>query len=284
MILLQKSAGLWVTILVLTLISTFAMSQHLPRAAGQIKNRITGRSVSTARQPGNRLVGRNEAGNDRIRALTARRRNVLINGRASATQDCGSSCLLASPLPVKLIEFNGVRLDQSQVLLSWTTTEEVNNDHFDVERTLNPANGFQVVGSVKGKNYSSQNVSYKLTDPNVEADYTYYRLKQVDGDGSSSYSRIIGVKGFSEVLAVIPFPNPARARDLKFLVSGHTKGESLSVQVCDVTGNIIYQNNAYTLADDKQISLPGIRNQAGSFVIKIKNAQQQASSSFVMMN
>lgn len=282
---LQKGKGLWVTILVLTLVSTFAKSQNLPVEGEQTTNRITVRPVSAARQQRNRLAARNEPRNDQTRANAMRRTNLLINTRTGATLDCGgSACFLTSPLPVKLIKFDGIRLDHSQVLLTWTTSEEVNNDHFEVERTLNPAHGFRFVGSVNGKIHSSQNVSYQLTDPNDEVVYTYYRLKQVDRDGSSSYSRIIAVKGLGEVLSVIPFPNPALAKDLKFRVLGHKTGESLSVQLCDVTGRVIYQNQEYKLSDEKLISLPYFRNQTGSFVIKIKNTQQQASSSFVVTN
>jgi hypothetical protein len=286
MIPLEKKPGLWITILVLTLFTTFAESQHLATVDRQTKNRIPSRTASTIRNQGNRPVARNDPGNFKRLPLTLRRTNLLINARVSSVQNCdGSSCLpLFPPLPVKLLVFNGMRLDQTQIQLSWTTSEEVHNDHFEVERTLNPATGFQVVGSVSGKIHSSQNVSYTFTDPNIEEVYTYYRLKQVDIDGSRSYSRIIGIKGFRDVLSVVPFPNPSSAKDLKFRVLGHHSGESLRVEVYDVTGKIIYQNQEYILSDDKHISLQSLRSTVGLFVIKIKNTQQQASSSFVLVN
>jgi hypothetical protein len=276
--------GVWVIMLVLAF-STFAQSQHLLKSAGQDNKRITPRSVSTTIQRGNTSAHRSKPGDYKIRSGFMQRTSPTITARTSATLDCdGFACIPATPLPVTLIKFYGERSNSVQVQLNWTTSEEVNNDHFKVERTLNPANGFQVVASVKGKTNSAENTSYQVTDPNNEEVYTYYRLAQYDLDGSRTYSRIIAVKGFIEPLSVIPFPNPARSQDLKFRVTGHKTSESLNVQVFDVKGNNIYQNNAYFLTEDQQILLPGMKHQPGSFVIKIKNQIQQASSSFIMIN
>lgn len=213
--------------------------------------------------------------------------NLLIDARKSAVQDCGvTSCVLrgpTAPLPVTLIEFSGRRTDAFQVQLFWKTSSEVNNDYFEVERTLNPAGEFTVAGKVTGRGNSSQNVSYQFTDPNQESEYTYYRLKQVDRDGSFTYSRIIAVKGYQETLAVAAFPNPALAKDVKFQVAGSKRETTLGVFVYDLKGKLIYKNAQYPLTESKQILLPELGATSGSYVIKIRTSQQEASASFVIL-
>jgi hypothetical protein len=280
--------GLLITILTLGMLAGNAGFQNVQAESVTLSKPKPALPVSRTRQKIDQRVARIRPGFHQTFIRTKQKTNLLINARSSAVQECSiASCTFSSssaPLPVTLVEFSGKRLDQSQVQLSWTTSAEVNNDYFQVERTLNPAEGFQSVGLVKGKGTSSQNVFYQLTDPNKETVYTYYRLMQVDLDGSTSYSRIIAVKGYNEELSLSAFPNPAPANDLKFQVSGSKTGEILSVLVYDLEGKAIYKNDRYAVGENQQISLPVPRIESGSYVIKIKSTQQQASASFIIVH
>lgn len=208
---------------------------------------------------------------------------VVIDAHLTATCSadlCGKPNV---PMPVKLIKFSGQRLDATQVQLNWTTSAESNNDYFGVQRSTNPAAGFETIGSVKGKGNSAENVTYQFADPNTETGYTYYRLKQVDFDGTFAYSQIIAIKGYSEELTVKAFPNPGFQKDLTFQVSGVKSGESLSVSVFDARGVALYQNTNYVLGANQQIflsTLPSLR--AGSYYVQIKTSHQQASTTFII--
>ena len=238
--------------------------------------------VSKTKQKADEMLARTKPGYYTALFVTNRQGSKMPNARTRAVADCGSSCI-SSPLPVKLINFLGKRLDARQVQLDWTTTNEVNNDYFEIERTLNPATGFQTVGSVKGQGNSAANVSYQFTDPNAETVYTYYRLKQVDLDGNFAYSRIIAVKGYHQELTVNAVPNPGSGKELAFIVSGDISEESISVRIYDQKGASVYQNTKYVLSENQQISLPGITMQEGSYYIKIRTEKQEASSSFVII-
>ena len=131
-------------------------------------------------------------------------------------------------LPVKLISFDAKLLSNKEVLLGWQTASETNNDFFEVERKTNPAlpgtpgtpgtieDNWDKVGMVKGAGNSNTIKTYQFIDAcssflisHFSSPIIYYRLKQVDYDGSFSYSNIVAVK-LDEALQDEPiiFPNP----------------------------------------------------------------------------
>ena len=109
----------------------------------------------------------------------------------------------ALPLPVELTRFDATVKGQS-VNVSWATASEKNNDHFDVQRSAT-GEGFATIGTVKGQGNSSSAHEYAFTDGHPLAGQAYYRLRQVDADGSTSYSPIVAVQRTTEAAA---YPNP----------------------------------------------------------------------------
>jgi Secretion system C-terminal sorting domain len=113
-------------------------------------------------------------------------------------------------LPVKLLSFDAVALDKS-VILNWKTSEEVNHNYFEVERSID-GNTFSKTAIVldgiangTAKNYELKDDVSVLQDKAV----FYYRLKQVSKDGSFTYSNILSVrfKNVSDVVMQVS-PNP----------------------------------------------------------------------------
>lgn len=110
-------------------------------------------------------------------------------------------------IPVELTSFTAT-VNDSEVLLSWTTATELNNGGFDVER--NSGNGFEVVGFVPGFGTTTESHSYNFTDSDVQTGTYTYRLKQVDLDGTFEYSDEIEVEIIvpSEFTLEQNYPNP----------------------------------------------------------------------------
>jgi len=100
-------------------------------------------------------------------------------------------------LPVELKEFTVQLNEKGEAELKWTTAAEINNSHFEVERSLNSENSFVKIGMVKGHGNSNLLKTYnyidKLNSINQSASTIYYRLKQVDYDGKSAYSHIVSL-------------------------------------------------------------------------------------------
>jgi len=98
-----------------------------------------------------------------------------------------------TPVPVELTSFTA-KASVGKVNLSWTTATEINNFGFEIERSYNGEN-YVTVGFVKGNGTTTEPQSYSFTD-NIDLNGTeeiYYRLKQVDYNGSINYSDVISV-------------------------------------------------------------------------------------------
>ena len=108
-------------------------------------------------------------------------------------------------IPVTLSSFDAVG-SKDQVDLKWVTASEINSQSFEVERSTDGSN-FKSIASVKAKGSSTSNSIYQITDKNLPASSTlYYRLRQVDIDGITTYSKIVTVaqKGKGKGLKIYP--------------------------------------------------------------------------------
>jgi hypothetical protein len=113
-----------------------------------------------------------------------------------------------NPLPVELSSFSAQRQPQG-VQLRWTTATELNNARFEVQRSAD-GKAFALIATAEGHGSSSQAVSYGLLDQEAPLSRLYYRLRQVDQDGSARFSPVVMVAGgLASDVAV--FPNPARS-------------------------------------------------------------------------
>jgi len=99
-----------------------------------------------------------------------------------------ASLLNCAILPVELTFFDVTRQGKEAVL-DWSTASEINNDHFEIERSTDGKN-FSARSAIKGKGNSSDINYYVMRDENPYPGISYYRLKQVDYDGKFSYSDV----------------------------------------------------------------------------------------------
>ncbi len=114
-------------------------------------------------------------------------------------------------LPVTYRSFDAVAGDK-KVMLNWSTENEINNHHFEVERSFDN-NGFNTIGMVMDALTVNGSVKgYKFMDNSAELagkKIAYYRLKQVDADQRISYSKVVAVKlQAEEMISMQAGPNP----------------------------------------------------------------------------
>jgi hypothetical protein len=110
-------------------------------------------------------------------------------------------------IPVELTSFSASVADYT-VILSWTTASEINNSHFEVERSIDNQN-FSVIGNVSGKGTTTEINSYSFTDNSISESKYFYRLKQVDFDGSFEYSDVIEIDiNITDYVLHQNYPNP----------------------------------------------------------------------------
>jgi hypothetical protein len=90
-------------------------------------------------------------------------------------------------VPVELTSFIAKVVDRS-VMLNWSTATEVNNQGFEILRSAQNDNDWQKIGYVPGFGTTTEPKSYSYIDQSVSSGTYYYQLKQIDFDGSFTYS------------------------------------------------------------------------------------------------
>lgn len=169
------------------------------------------------------------------------------------------------PLPVILASFEGRAMENSSYL-QWTTTEETNASHFEIQRSRD-ARTFESVGTVTAKGESKALVHYDFTDGNPGPGSHYYRLKQVDLDNTYSFSRTIVVR-FEGSERITLYPNPTTN-----LLRIDSDSPVSSVKVFNSKGiNVIPEKvlqDSFMGSNVLEINLSGVPS--GIYVVKVND-------------
>jgi hypothetical protein len=112
-----------------------------------------------------------------------------------------------NPLPIELLYFTATPVDK-EVNLEWATASELNNSHFEIERSADGLN-FEYLSTVNayGNGTSNSKQTYNTVDHSPYKGISYYRLKQVDKTGEFNYTDIVSVE-FSDKSYINLYPNP----------------------------------------------------------------------------
>ena len=142
-----------------------------------------------------------------------------------------------STLPVEIINFTGERINNNQVNLKWTTSSEVNNDYFTIERSTDMIN-WEAQENITGIGNSSTNINYSFIDNNNSSFTSYYRLKQTDFNGEHSYHKTIAIPPSTNPNTTTIYPNPSNG-----LININDENTILKIEVINLLGNIIYSES-----------------------------------------
>lgn len=141
----------------------------------------------------------------------------------------------SGPLPIVGLELSGSFV-RGKTHLNWTTLSEVDNDFFTLERSTK-GTAFTTVGVAHGAGTSYDKLTYSLTDPHPGLGVNYYRVRQTDFDGSTSYSNTIAIfvraTGF-ELTSLYPNPTVDHIH-ARFRTS---QDELLNFEVFDIHGRL----------------------------------------------
>ena len=113
-----------------------------------------------------------------------------------------------TPVPVELTSFSAAVVKNS-VELRWTTATETNNKGFEVLRSLD-SKSYNTIGFVNGKGTTTANQQYSYVDATAKSGKYYYRLRQVDFDGTTKYSQVVETAGIAPATFELSqnYPNP----------------------------------------------------------------------------
>ncbi|MFD1466703.1 T9SS type A sorting domain-containing protein [Hymenobacter caeli] len=172
-----------------------------------------------------------------------------------------------NPLPVVLTGFTARRQGPA-VLLEWATASERNNSRFEVQRSAD-GQAFATLKTVPGSGSSTAAHAYSWLDADAAGGPLYYRLRQVDADGTATYSPVVAVLPDAAQTGV--FPNPAQ-QHIRF---GAPAGSAY--RVLNALGQPVLTGRAP--AEGTALDLPGLA--PGIYYLEISNAQGQVRHRFI---
>jgi hypothetical protein len=158
-----------------------------------------------------------------------------------------------SPLPVELLVFDAAPKDE-QVAINWMTASETNNDYFIVQRSAD-AKHFTDLEKVPGAGNTTNIRKYLSSDPNPLRGISYYRLKQVDYNGQTSYSQVIPVRfDGNNVLRLESFNALPDQQQIQFRLTNSPDNQA-AIVIFDAAGKNIYQSQPGNVSKNWQATV-----------------------------
>jgi hypothetical protein len=186
-----------------------------------------------------------------------------VGGTVATNGRLGCSCSQA--LPVTLTYFTAKQQD-SQVLLQWATASEKENAYFSLEKSRD-GQQFNEIGRVTGAGTSTTKRTYAFTDDFPFGGTSYYRLRQVDFDGTSANSKIVVVN--SKVTAALKiYPNPLTANEL-WVEATDAEADDMRITIHNTVGTLLV-DRIYPYEPAVKVDLAALRQEPGLYIISVR--------------
>jgi hypothetical protein len=178
-----------------------------------------------------------------------------------------------SPLSVNLIDFTA-NCETTENSITWSTSSETNCSHFILETSRDGANWTQV-GIKQGSGTTQQIHNYTMTDESNSAELVYYRLTQVDYDGTKEVIGLVPLNcGNNGSSGLSVYPNPSSG-EFTVEISSATNQQMKVLQIQDMTGKIVYSQTITIGKGITKISVNQLRLARGNYMINVLDETQQ---------
>ncbi|TGD81597.1 T9SS type A sorting domain-containing protein [Hymenobacter wooponensis] len=188
-----------------------------------------------------------------------------------------SKIVAPAPLPVELVQF-GAKAAGTGVDLAWQTASERNSSHFVVERAAGATSKeFTAIGRLAAAGSSTSRRQYNLRDEEAGKQGTtvlYYRLRQVDADGTESYSQVVAVNWKALAQQVTLYPNPASGADQVRVSLPEASAEGGKVMLYNGQGQLVIQQAVAS----REVLLPTTGLGSGIYQVVVTDATSRRLS------
>ncbi len=171
-------------------------------------------------------------------------------------------------LPIELTSFTAT-CDGRSALVEWTTATERNNDYFSLERSDDAIN-FTEIARVAGAGNSIEPLNYSYTDYGIHGGDNYYRLVQVDYDGTRTVSEVIVANCIEPEVGepdVLAYPNPFNGE--LTLVLDNFSNRAATIEVYDMLGKLIYTEKASAPQNSYETILNLSNLPSGAYTVRV---------------
>ncbi|WP_420318956.1 LamG-like jellyroll fold domain-containing protein [Ekhidna sp.] len=172
------------------------------------------------------------------------------------------------PLPIQLISFNA-DVKPNGVILNWKTASELNNYYFILARSLNGTN-FEDITLVEGNGNSNKEISYQFIDSNAAFGINFYRLTQVDFDGTETIVGTIAIDFKYLKNQIDIYPNPAP--DQLFIAMPDRKPSVLTFELRDLQGKVYLFKPNHKIGSLYSFSVNHLKN--GIYLLTITTSKE----------
>ena len=172
-------------------------------------------------------------------------------------------------LPLTWLNFEAKKTDQNLGSLEWKVADQGSTDYFTVEKSYDK-NQWETVASVQ-RHQQLNTANYSYLDPDPVKLLTYYRIKQTDLDGTSSYTQIRSVS-CEDITILNFFPNPSPGPVQFELIS--ESDQLVFIRITDATGRLIKFEKAQLQPGINQFMYSLMTENAGKYIIEVISEDQ----------
>ncbi len=188
-------------------------------------------------------------------------------------------------LPVELVSFTAQKNNDNQSLLQWETASETNNDKFIVERSADLIS-FTEIGEQAGAGNSHVTHDYSLIDAQPLNGINYYRLKQMNFDGTYEYSKIVSLT-FDNMMSAnddvqVELLNSINEPSLKITIPADFSNTNFVLEIYNEAGQIVKQSEQFSV-DGGSYSIKSLGlgfAEHGFYVAVLSNITQKRKRTF----
>lgn len=198
--------------------------------------------------------------------------------------ECGDNCLGEDVFPVEILSFEAENSGKS-TKLKWITAWEENNAGFEVQKSRD-AKHFVSIASLNGTGSSDEATTYEFTDQSPFNGINYYRLKQIDFDGSITFSDLVEVRINRNASKLNIYPNPApKTATVTLALESFHSHKALIISVRDLNGQLKYREKLHTNATGSlqtQLRINPHLTQ-GIYLVTIGNGQEIKTQRLIIL-
>jgi len=171
-----------------------------------------------------------------------------------------------------VVELNG-EMEESSIRLTWTTSSETNNDYFLVERSINGID-FETAQKVKGKGTSSDENKYSFLDLNKKGGRAFYRLAQIDYDGSAFFTHtIVLTRNKNSLFNLTSLNSSVSDRYINLNFDSEVEDDKMSYRIMTQLGNVLQKGVSKVSkgTNSLAVDMTGLDVGRYQFALKVKN-------------
>ena len=190
-----------------------------------------------------------------------------------------TSVVVEAVLPIELLSFAG-NYNKGAIILSWSTAVEIDNKGFYIEK-YSFGNDWKSIGFVQGNGTTEIREDYRFTDKEPYFGKSFYRLKQVDFDGSFEYSNVISISVEREFTNLLLFPNPNSGEVINLQFVSQKEGD-LQIEILNQVGQRIFTNDYNTENGTNNLKLPVSDFPSGLYFVKVISNRNSIVKEFII--